>query len=274
MALTPTEEAQVLALVAQEAALLSLAAEEPAIISNLGATDVSLSDLTAATTPADADLLLIRQGTTDKSVAGSVLKTFVQPAAASTTVSGIVELATDAETNTGTDTARAITPSNLSARTATTTRTGVVELATDAEAVTGTDTARAVTPAGVAAAFADRLPKGVYTPTMVAGTNTFSVSTAGFQFIYTEVDGNLIISGHFTLDPGATGTTIAYAPLPPGYSSAFVGTDNCSGVMAESGGQSGVVLADTANDRLQFTYNATVITPVDFRFFCQLQILP
>jgi hypothetical protein len=256
MALTPTEEAQVLALVAQEAALLSLAAEEPAIISNLGATDVSLSDLTAATTPADADLLLIRQGTTDKSVAGSVLKTFVQPAAASTTVSGIVELATDAETNTGTDTARAITPSNLSARTAT------------------TDTARAVTPAGVAAAFADRLPKGVYTPTMVAGTNTFSVSTAGFQFIYTEVDGNLIISGHFTLDPGATGTTIAYAPLPPGYSSAFVGTDNCSGVMAESGGQSGVVLADTANDRLQFTYNATVITPVDFRFFCQLQILP
>jgi hypothetical protein len=77
MALTPTEEAQVLALVAQEAALLSLAAEEPAIISNLGATDVSLSDLTAATTPADADLLLIRQGTTDKSVAASVLAAYI-----------------------------------------------------------------------------------------------------------------------------------------------------------------------------------------------------
>jgi len=34
---------------------------------------------------------------------------------ASTTVKGVVELATDAETNTGTDTARAITPSNLEA---------------------------------------------------------------------------------------------------------------------------------------------------------------
>jgi hypothetical protein len=77
MALTPTEEAQVLALVAQEAALLSLASSEPAIISNLGATDVSLSDLTAATTPADADLLLIRQGTTDKSVTAATLATYV-----------------------------------------------------------------------------------------------------------------------------------------------------------------------------------------------------
>ena len=71
--------------------------------------------------------------------------------AASATVAGLVELATDAETQTGTDTARAITPANLAARTATETRTGIVELATTAEVVTGTDTARAVTPAGVAA---------------------------------------------------------------------------------------------------------------------------
>ena len=71
--------------------------------------------------------------------------------AASATVAGLVELATDAETQTGTDTARAITPANLAARTATETRTGVVELATTAEVITGTDTARAVTPAGVAA---------------------------------------------------------------------------------------------------------------------------
>jgi hypothetical protein len=119
MALTPTEEAQVLALVAQEAALLSLASSEPAIISNLGATDVSLSDLGVATTPADADLLLIRQGTTDKSVTGAVLKTYAQPAAASTTVSGIVELATDAETQTGTDAVRAVTPAGRRSDTAT-----------------------------------------------------------------------------------------------------------------------------------------------------------
>lgn len=65
---------------------------------------------------------------------------------ASDTVKGIVELATDAETQTGTDKTRAITPANLTARTATATRTGIVELATDAEAQTGTDATRAVTP--------------------------------------------------------------------------------------------------------------------------------
>jgi hypothetical protein len=90
-------------------------------------------------------------------------------------VAGKVELATDTETATGTDTARAVTPANVkyaytqrqlnlsdvaSASTAfsnikqaaTESATGVVELATTAEAVTGTDTSRAVTPAGVKAA--------------------------------------------------------------------------------------------------------------------------
>jgi hypothetical protein len=47
--------------------------------------------------------------------------------AASTTATGVVELATDAETNTGTDTARAITPANLTAWTG---DTGVVTLGT------------------------------------------------------------------------------------------------------------------------------------------------
>lgn len=80
---------------------------------------------------------------------------------ATTTRTGVVELATDAETQTGTDTARAITPSNLSARTATTTRTGVVELATDAETQTGTDTARAITPSNLSARTATETRTGV-----------------------------------------------------------------------------------------------------------------
>lgn len=62
------------------------------------------------------------------------------------TRAGVVELATDAETQTGTDTARAITPANLSARSATETRTGVAEIATQTETDTGTDDARIVTP--------------------------------------------------------------------------------------------------------------------------------
>ncbi|MFC1567324.1 hypothetical protein ACFL3R_00620 [Thermodesulfobacteriota bacterium] len=111
---------------------------------------------------------------------------FVQTAAATATSQGTVELATDAETATGTDTERAttpaniasmkasdaeaiagtatdklITPANLSARTATDARTGVVELATDAEVTTGTDTARAVTPAGLQQKTASATAKGI-----------------------------------------------------------------------------------------------------------------
>lgn len=106
--------------------------------------------------------------------------------AATEGASGLVELATSAEVQLGTDTQRAITPAGLAARTATTTRTGIarlatsaeviagvvadavvtvatlvdrvasttlaglVELATDAETQAGTDATRAVTPVGLA----------------------------------------------------------------------------------------------------------------------------
>lgn len=74
----------------------------------------------------------------------------VSPPDASTMVKGLVELATDAETQTGTDAQRAVTPAGLASRTATQTRAGIVELATAAETQTGTDALRAVTPAGLA----------------------------------------------------------------------------------------------------------------------------
>lgn len=109
--------------------------------------------------------------------------------AASTTVAGIIELATITETNTGTSVTRAVTPDGLDSWTgsaqittlgtvgtgtwnggviaeaylqnqsgtntgdelaASATVSGVVELATNAETATGTDTVRAVTPAGLA----------------------------------------------------------------------------------------------------------------------------
>jgi len=65
---------------------------------------------------------------------------------ASTTVIGQVELATIAETQSGIDNTKAITPSALSGRTATTTRTGIAEIATQAETDDGTDDERIVTP--------------------------------------------------------------------------------------------------------------------------------
>jgi hypothetical protein len=65
---------------------------------------------------------------------------------ATTTQSGVVELATDAETQTGTDTLRVLTPSNLTSRTSTEIRTGIAELATQVETEAGTDDTRIVTP--------------------------------------------------------------------------------------------------------------------------------
>lgn len=116
MALSPTEEAQTRDLIAQQAALLSLAGVEPTILSKLGATKVTLSDLPTASAINDADLLLLRQGTTDKSVTGATIKGLIPTIAdASETVKGIVELATNAEVIAGTDTTRAITPAGFRA---------------------------------------------------------------------------------------------------------------------------------------------------------------
>lgn len=76
MSLSSTEEALVRELLAQQAALLSLAGSESTILSKLGATKVTLSDLVAASTVNDADLLLTRQSTTDKSVTAQKIKEF------------------------------------------------------------------------------------------------------------------------------------------------------------------------------------------------------
>lgn len=68
---------------------------------------------------------------------------------ASTSAAGAVELATDAETITGTDATRAVTPASLAAKVASATASGIAELATIAETDTSTDAARVVTPDGL-----------------------------------------------------------------------------------------------------------------------------
>lgn len=72
--------------------------------------------------------------------------------AASTSASGAVQLATNAEVQAGTDATKAVTSASLVSRTATTARTGLAQLATVAEAQTGTDATKIVTPAGLAGA--------------------------------------------------------------------------------------------------------------------------
>lgn len=70
---------------------------------------------------------------------------------ATTTLRGMVILASAAEVQAGTEATKVVTPSTLNSRTATETRTGLVELATPTEVIAGTDATRAVTPAGLAA---------------------------------------------------------------------------------------------------------------------------
>ena len=77
MAFTAQEEALVRQLLDQQAAILSLAGNESTITSKLGATKVTLSDLGSASSIANTDLLLTRQGTTDKNVRADTLATYM-----------------------------------------------------------------------------------------------------------------------------------------------------------------------------------------------------
>ena len=70
---------------------------------------------------------------------------FVLPSA-TTETQGIVELATDVEVQTGTDTSRAVTPKGLASRTATESRSGIAEISTQTEVEAGTDDSRIVSP--------------------------------------------------------------------------------------------------------------------------------
>jgi hypothetical protein len=92
------------------------------------------------------DVIVAKINNASTSLATDWIQLEVNRDQATTTVLGLVFLATNAETQTGTDTVKAVTPSALSSRTATETRTGIAELATQAETDAGTDDLRIVTP--------------------------------------------------------------------------------------------------------------------------------
>lgn len=92
------------------------------------------------------DVIVAKINAASTTLASDWIQLEVNRDQATTTVLGLVFLATNAETQTGTDANKAVTPASLSARTATETRTGIAEIATDAELTTGTDDTRIVTP--------------------------------------------------------------------------------------------------------------------------------
>src|ERR1044072_6224895 len=99
---------------------------------------------------------------------------------ATTGAKGLVELATNAEVATGTDTGLVVTPAALASRSATETLTGLVELATTTEAQTGTDTSRAVTPAGLSTALTSALSTSYRYVTTVLYTNNGSFAKGDY----------------------------------------------------------------------------------------------
>jgi hypothetical protein len=98
--------------------------------------------------------------------------------AATTSAAGIVELATSAETITGTDATRAVTPDGLADLTSTTSRRGLIELATAAEALTGTDADRAVSPSTLKSTIVDANWERVIPVTIASSGSTATFNSA------------------------------------------------------------------------------------------------
>jgi hypothetical protein len=134
--------------------------------------------------------------------------------AADLTTAGVIEIATVAETNTGTDATRAVSPDGLDGWTgsaqvttlgtiatgvwqgtavtasymaaASDTAQGAVELSTDAETVTGTATDRAVTPANVASAYKAQGKETIGMPAAAMTSTTTNGAADGLTELVTN----------------------------------------------------------------------------------------
>lgn len=156
MALTTTEEALLRDLLAKQAPLIALANNETTITAKLGSTKATIDDLTAATTVADADLMIVRQGGVDKKLPVSVVK------------SGLVDLSSYAPLAspalTGAPTAPTATAGTNTKQIATTAFVQAEKpaVATQAEMEAGTETAiRGMSPKNVAQAIAAKSSGGI-----------------------------------------------------------------------------------------------------------------
>jgi hypothetical protein len=130
-----------------------------------------------STTPRKAYVLLNDAG--GGAVWKEIAKDSTAPSDASTTVKGIIEIATQAEVDAGTDNTKAVTPKTLpsGAGSASTTAKGVIEIATQAEVDAGTDTVRAVTPKTLAGSKIVGLKAGVPISTDFKGKTKVIIDT-------------------------------------------------------------------------------------------------
>ena len=109
--------------------------------------DKRISELTLVSANASGDMFPMVQGSTTFKTTLAKISTFLQGyLTASTSAKGVVELATNAETQTGSDTTRAVTPAGLASVVASESLAALAEIATQGEADAGTDDAKIITP--------------------------------------------------------------------------------------------------------------------------------
>lgn len=153
--------------------------------------------------------------------------------AATTALRGVVELATSAEVQAGTDGTRAVTAATLASLTASVTRAGLVELATNAEAQAGTDTERALTVAALVSRTATTTRTGLIELATAAEAQGYSDGSraltagalnAGLQGINQSLGTNggyQRLPGGLVLQMGVTGVVSAGADVTVTFPMAF-----------------------------------------------------
>lgn len=132
------------------------------------------------------DVIIAKVNNASTSSAADWIQLEVNRDQATETVLGLVEIATQTETNDGVSDTTAVTPLKLAGRTATESRTGIAEIATQAETNTGTDDSRIVTPLKLKtnlatykyAANVSVTTAGAYTVTHNLGTTDVMVKVA------------------------------------------------------------------------------------------------
>lgn len=196
---------------------------------------------------------------------------------ATTTTKGIVELATNTETTTGTDTSRATTPAGvkaaIDARNATTTKQGMVELATNTETTTGTDSTRATTPAGVKAALDARSATTTTKGMVELATNTETINGTDSTRAVTPASLQAKLDEYI---PHGTKMLFVQNAVPTGW--LFYGTNNDRVLINTTGADGGAtggswifaglsilqtILTDEQLAHWHYLYNAddTTVTP-------------
>ncbi len=121
------------------------------------------------------DIIIAKINSASTTLASDWVSLAVSREQATTTVLGVVLLATSTEVNTGTDANKVVTPLTLSGRTATETRTGLAEIATQTEVNTGTDDQRIVTPLKLKT-YLDNSVVGAYTADLTGSSTSYAIT--------------------------------------------------------------------------------------------------